>query len=79
MQSPMSLQNITTTEGPSGWKTKCDGNAARKACHFPNTCPLKTRELPGQTLRLFTCMQCPRSYPWLIDPSGTGEFDGVFK
>lgn len=41
-------------------------------CSLPNTCPLTTRELPGETLRLFTCVECPRHYPWILDPTGDG-------
>jgi len=41
-------------------------------CSLPNPCPLTTRELPGETLRLYTCMECPNNYPWLLDPTGDG-------
>jgi len=30
------------------------------------------RELPGETLRLYTCMECPNNYPWILDPTGDG-------
>lgn len=28
--------------------------------------------LSGETLRLFTCMECPDTYPWLLNPTGDG-------
>ena len=41
-------------------------------CSLPNPCPLTTRELPGETLRLHTCVECPNNYPWILDPTGDG-------
>ena len=41
-------------------------------CSIPNVCPLTTAELPGETIRLHTCGQCPSKYPWLLDPEGAG-------
>lgn len=41
-------------------------------CSLPNVCPLTTAELPGETIRLHTCGQCPNKYPWLLDPEGAG-------
>ena len=35
-------------------------------CSLPNACPLTTRELPGEVLRLHTCMECPNNYPWYV-------------
>lgn len=29
---------------------------------------LSYRELPGEILRLHTCMECPNNYPWILDP-----------
>merc|ERR1711892_339961 len=54
------------------WRDKCtvEGQAA---CYLPNVCPLRTAELPGETIRLHTCQQCPRRYPWLLDPEGSGN------
>ena len=59
-------------QGFDEWKEKCtvDGQAA---CYLPNVCPLRTAELPGETIRLHTCQQCPRRYPWLLDPEGSGN------
>lgn len=53
------------------WKQKCDVKG-QPHCSLPNACPLTTRELPGETLRLHTCMECPNNYPWIIDPTGDG-------
>ena len=53
------------------WKEKCD-NKGQPYCSLPNACPLTTRELPGETLRLHTCLECPNNYPWLLDPTGEG-------
>jgi len=53
------------------WKEKCDIKG-QPFCSLPNACPLTTRELPGETLRLHTCMECPNFYPWILDPSGNG-------
>lgn len=53
------------------WKERCD-EKGQPYCSLPNACPLTTRELPGETLRLFTCMECPNNYPWLLDPTGDG-------
>lgn len=44
---------------------KCDVKG-QPYCSLPNACPLTTRELPGETLRLFTCMECPNNYPWIL-------------
>lgn len=53
------------------WKEKCDVQGL-PYCSIPNTCPVRTREIPDETLSLFTCMECPRNYPWLLDPTGDG-------
>jgi len=53
------------------WKEKCDIKG-QPFCSLPNACPLNTRELPGEVLRLHTCVECPNNYPWLLDPTGDG-------
>merc|ERR1739838_696292 len=53
------------------WKEKCDIKG-QAYCSLPNACPLTTRELPGEVLRLHTCVECPNNYPWLLDPTGDG-------
>lgn len=55
------------------WKDKCQVGG-QPACSRPNTCRTQSRELPGETNRLFTCIECPKYYPWLRDPEGDGAF-----
>lgn len=57
------------------WKEKCsvDPNST-PACWVPNACKLTSKELPGETLNLQTCIRCPNNYPWLNDPTGDGFF-----
>merc|ERR1719435_751699 len=68
MQNPTEL---TALRDFSEWKDKCDIKG-QPFCSLPNSCPLNTRELPGETLRLHTCMECPNNYPWILDPTGDG-------
>ncbi|XP_063236650.1 chitin deacetylase 1 isoform X1 [Bacillus rossius redtenbacheri] len=68
MQNPAEL---TALRDFQEWKEKCDIKG-QPYCSLPNACPLTTRELPGETLRLFTCMECPNNYPWILDPTGDG-------
>ena len=68
MQNPTKLSDIKNFEE---WKDKCDVKGLPH-CSLPNRCILNTREIPGETLNLYTCMQCPRNYPWLLDPTGEG-------
>ncbi|KAG8226867.1 hypothetical protein J437_LFUL006576 [Ladona fulva] len=68
MQNPTEL---TALRDFAEWKEKCDVKG-QPYCSLPNPCPLTTRELPGETLRLFTCMECPNNYPWILDPTGDG-------
>jgi len=53
------------------WKEKCNVEG-QPHCQLPNACPLRSRELPGETNRLHTCLDCPNNYPWLQDPTGDG-------
>jgi hypothetical protein len=68
MQNPTELTSLRDFQE---WKEKCDVKG-QPYCSLPNACPLTTRELPGETLRLFTCMECPNNYPWILDPTGDG-------
>jgi hypothetical protein len=68
MQNPTELNSLRDFQE---WKEKCDVKG-QPYCSLPNACPLTTRELPGETLRLFTCMECPNNYPWILDPTGDG-------
>ncbi|KAH8025126.1 hypothetical protein HPB51_003968 [Rhipicephalus microplus] len=66
MQQPTELSAIRDF---APWKEKCDVKG-QAHCSLPNACPLTTRELPGETIRLHTCVECPQNYPWLEDPTG---------
>ncbi|KAH1004525.1 hypothetical protein HUJ05_005324 [Dendroctonus ponderosae] len=68
MQNPTELNGLRDFQE---WKEKCDIKG-QPYCSLPNSCALNTRELPGETLRLFTCMECPNNYPWILDPTGDG-------
>ncbi|XP_068231479.1 chitin deacetylase 1 [Palaemon carinicauda] len=68
MQSPTEVTGIRDFDE---WKEKCDVKGL-PYCSLPNVCPLHTRELREETLNLHTCMDCPRNYPWLLDPTGDG-------
>ncbi|XP_071519198.1 chitin deacetylase 1-like [Panulirus ornatus] len=68
MQSPT---DVTGIRDLAEWKEKCDVKGL-PYCSLPNTCQLTSRELRGETLNLFTCMDCPHNYPWLLDPTGDG-------
>lgn len=66
MQAPTELSQIREF---APWKEKCEVQG-KPLCTMPNQCALSTRELPGETLRLHTCKDCPQNYPWLEDPTG---------
>ncbi|XP_057374878.1 chitin deacetylase 1-like [Daphnia carinata] len=68
MQNPTELGALRDFQE---WKEKCDVKG-QPFCSLPNACPLTTRELPGEILRLHTCMECPNNYPWILDPTGDG-------
>ncbi|MCL4162590.1 UNVERIFIED_CONTAM: hypothetical protein GTU68_054251, partial [Idotea baltica] len=68
MQSPVPSSELREYEE---WQEKCDVTGLAH-CSLPNTCALSTREIPGERLNLVTCMDCPRHYPWLLDPTGEG-------
>jgi len=72
MQNPTDLTGLRDF---AEWKEKCDvkGNPY---CSLPNACKSSTREIPGETLYLHTCMDCPKAYPWILDPTGD---DLLFK
>ncbi|KAF2360436.1 Low-density lipoprotein (LDL) receptor class A repeat [Trinorchestia longiramus] len=56
------------------WKDKCAVQGPPACLNGGNNCKLDTSELPGETVRLSTCMSCPNKYPWLLDPNGDGLF-----
>ena len=74
MQNPTRVSDLNTF---GEWKVGCqkgprDRDPLLGACLYPNSCLLTSRELPEQELTLRTCMDCPRVYPWLLDPNGEG-------
>lgn len=71
MQTPTELDNMRDFTEWKDENSKCDIKG-QPFCSLPNPCPLTTRELPGETIRLFTCMECPNYYPWILDPTGDG-------
>merc|ERR1712106_539332 len=73
------LQVIQWMQNPTGtvslrdfeeWKGKC-AVKGQPLCSLPNPCPLTTRELPGETLRLHTCVECPTTPPGSRIPLAT--------
>ena len=66
MQSPTEIQKINDF---APWKEKCEVKGL-PYCSLPNQCALTSRELPGETIRLHTCAECPQNYPWVEDPTG---------
>ena len=68
MQNPTELTALREFQE---WKEKCDVKG-QPYCSLPNSCPSNTRELPGETNRLHTCIECPNNYPWILDPTGDG-------
>lgn len=71
MFDPKKVNNENSFTAPLSAPDSCDVKG-QPYCSLPNACPLTTRELPGETLRLFTCMECPNNYPWILDPTGDG-------
>ncbi|XP_074601053.1 chitin deacetylase 1-like [Brevipalpus obovatus] len=66
MQSPTPIQQIKDF---ASWKEKCLVQG-QPLCNLPKACALTSRELPGETVRLHTCSECPNNYPWVEDPTG---------
>ena len=68
MQNPVPISAIRDFEE---WKATCTPSG-QPLCSLPNPCPVSTRELPDEVLRLHTCKECPKKYPWILDPTGDG-------
>jgi len=64
-------QDVDNAPNFGAWKEKCSVEP-RKPCISPNSCKLSTKELPGESLHLHTCVRCSNNYPWLNDPTGDG-------
>jgi len=71
MQNPTPLNNINKFEP---FLRKCNVQGP-PACYHPNQCALTTPDLPGETIRLHTCLPCDGLdvYPWINQP--TGEYN----
>jgi hypothetical protein len=68
MQNPVEISALLNF---SEWKENCLPKG-QPYCSLPNPCASSTRELPGEIIRLHTCMECPNNYPWILDPTGDG-------
>jgi len=71
MQEPTATIDIKEFQS---WKDKCQVGG-QPACSLPNVCARESKELPFETNRLHTCMECPNFYPWLKDLNGDGVED----
>ncbi|RXG53573.1 hypothetical protein Avbf_16881 [Armadillidium vulgare] len=74
IQDPQPIANIGNYEA---WKEACLPVGQPNCPGTAHNCELNTEELPGETIRLPTCMTCPNRYPWLNDPQGLGRI-GLF-
>ncbi|ETN67708.1 hypothetical protein AND_000413 [Anopheles darlingi] len=70
IQNPRTVSEVKNFEP---WREKCvvDG---QPACWVPHSCKLTSKEVPGETINLQTCVRCPNNYPWVNDPTGDGFF-----
>ncbi|KAF7281270.1 chitin deacetylase-like protein serp [Rhynchophorus ferrugineus] len=66
-------RTVSESKNFEPWREKCvvDGPPA---CWVPHSCKLTSKEVPGETINLQTCVRCPNNYPWLKDPTGDGIF-----
>merc|ERR1712055_526442 len=69
IQKPTSVQSLRDF---AEWKDAKCLVKGQPFCSLANAYPLTTRELPGETIRLHTCLKCPKNYPWIQDPTGDG-------
>ncbi|XP_071519197.1 chitin deacetylase 1-like isoform X3 [Panulirus ornatus] len=69
---------ITAINNFQEWKGKCEVKG-QPYCSLPNPCPKKVPRLfPNEEeMFLYTCMECPNTYPWLGDPQGIGFGSGL--
>ncbi|XP_055707047.1 chitin deacetylase 1 [Phlebotomus papatasi] len=70
IQNPRSINELKSFEP---WREKCTVEGT-PACWVPHTCKLTSKEVPGETINLQTCVRCPNNYPWINDPTGDGFF-----
>ncbi|XP_076062909.1 chitin deacetylase 1-like [Oratosquilla oratoria] len=74
MEAPTEIAAINSF---NEWKDKCEVKGL-PYCSLPNPCPNKvSRIFPNEeNMYLYTCQECPRTYPWLYDTNGEG---GVYS
>ncbi|KAK8406786.1 hypothetical protein O3P69_007382 [Scylla paramamosain] len=72
MEAPTEIAAINNFQE---WKGKCEVKGL-PYCSLPNPCPKKVSRLfpDEEEMFLYTCMECPSTYPWLHDPYGSGGF-----
>lgn len=70
IQNPRTVSEAKSFEP---WREKCVVEGP-PACWVPHSCKLTSKEVPGETINLQTCVRCPNNYPWLSDPTGDGIF-----
>jgi hypothetical protein len=70
IQNPRTTSEVKNFEP---WREKCTVDG-KPACWVPHSCKLTSKELPGETINLQTCVRCPNNYPWVNDPTGDGFF-----
>lgn len=66
-------RTVTESKNFEPWREKCSVEGP-PACWVPHTCKLTSKEVPGETINLQTCVRCPNNYPWVNDPTGDGFF-----
>ncbi|KAH1004529.1 hypothetical protein HUJ05_005328 [Dendroctonus ponderosae] len=66
-------RTVTEAKNFEPWREKCVVEGP-PACWVPHSCKLTSKEVPGETINLQTCVRCPNNYPWLSDPTGDGIF-----
>ena len=74
MENPSEIATINNFQE---WKKKCDVDGLPH-CSLPNPCPYKVPRLFPQeeSMYLYTCAECPKTYPWLNNPYGDEYFFG---
>ncbi|RZF33215.1 hypothetical protein LSTR_LSTR009760 [Laodelphax striatellus] len=70
IQNPRTVSEVKNFEP---WREKC-AVEGQPACWVPHSCKLTSKEVPGETINLQTCVRCPNNYPWVNDPTGDGFF-----
>eukprot|EP00092_Neocalanus_flemingeri_P012213 GFUD01013168.1.p1 GENE.GFUD01013168.1~~GFUD01013168.1.p1 ORF type:complete len:532 (-),score=107.90 GFUD01013168.1:129-1724(-) len=68
IQDPVAVESAKNF---APWQEKCSPGP-RESCFSANSCKLDSKELPGEEIRMHTCVRCPNKYPWLNDPTGDG-------